>query len=1044
MKFGILACFGRSRIGRGIVSALVAALVFIMVGGRAEAGPATTVVSDVVYRADGAPAAGQILLSWPAFVTADGKPVAAGTMSLGIGAGGNVTVALAPNEGANPSGTYYKVTLKLNDGTTSTEYWTIPRKSPVKVAEVRSQLAPASVAVQFASRQYVDSTLALKADGASVLHKIGDEQVAGIKEFVASPLVPMPRVASAVANKSYVDAQVASVSTGEFVRKSGDTMTGALILAGDPTSTNHAVNRHYIDLQMAGLAGALTQKLGRENDTPITLAGMRFATQFPSIQAAINDAGATGSVVIPREYPGIDSFANPNKVPIIDLRGDASYRGVYNVKDFGAKPNDGADDWQAIQAAIDAASEGNGPYGSVYVPRGIFHVSKPLHITKGIRFFGAGRGQSEITGYSADQGAVLVVSPPTSLYPSLPTGESLVTGPGNSMYLNGGYDYLLNLRESGAVELNGRDALTVEFYYKPDESVSAGLYNIISSSGTVTTTTNVAFSIQHVTGDSITASLNVGGVLQSVTSPANAVTQGSVAHIAMTFDGSSLRLFINGELKGSTAASGTISQAAGEDFVIGPRVAGFMESTFLNPMAKGWIDSVRISNFARYSGNFASPTAKFTSDASTLFLLNFDSQFDQFTTASTWLGPEHLFLRRFGGGMGQVGNLHLSDLSFVGTGPEFIYVISSLIENVQVSSARRGLQFLNNCYLNRLTSVRVTAQSTAQFALGIGAASGVLTMTDLALTGGKYPLYIDTSSATIHGLWVEASNGTEIGAVLKGNANTSFVIDQPVFSNETNPVTVQYTLAEVNVGNLVMNGGVLETSNGAPHVGVFGGGSLVHVAGNYSLVGTPPQWVYHVVSSPTNPIQITGASQQHMSIPFASNMNAVQTTSVRTNQTCSGTDKVSGISSGGTLICSPDQGAGTGYTLTLSSTGSNELESGGTYYFGGDLVGGNNTSFDLAKIEIPKGGILNPFYVRQNLSVAASSAAMVAHRVCINSEANCVGGTSFSYNSTATAGTDISLNQAVAAGDTIAVRVDTPNWDTRPANVHWYAVAYIE
>jgi hypothetical protein len=73
-------------------------------------------------------------------------------------------LALTPNEGGNPAGTYYKVVLKLDDGTTSTESWVIPKKSPVKVSEVRSSIVPASVAVQMASRQYVDSTLTAKAE----------------------------------------------------------------------------------------------------------------------------------------------------------------------------------------------------------------------------------------------------------------------------------------------------------------------------------------------------------------------------------------------------------------------------------------------------------------------------------------------------------------------------------------------------------------------------------------------------------------------------------------------------------------------------------------------------------------------------------------------------------------------------------------------------------------------------------------------------------------------------------------------------------------
>src|SRR5262249_25982447 len=150
------------------------------------------IVNDVVYRADGSPAAGTLLISWPAFISGDGKPVAAGSMSLPVGAGGNVMLALTPNEGGNPSGTYYKVVLKLDDGTTSTEYWVIPKKSPAKVSDVRSSIVPASVAVQMASRQYVDSTVTAKADDTAVIHKVGDETVGGAKVFAMSPMVPAP------------------------------------------------------------------------------------------------------------------------------------------------------------------------------------------------------------------------------------------------------------------------------------------------------------------------------------------------------------------------------------------------------------------------------------------------------------------------------------------------------------------------------------------------------------------------------------------------------------------------------------------------------------------------------------------------------------------------------------------------------------------------------------------------------------------------------------------------------------------------------------
>jgi trimeric autotransporter adhesin len=55
------------------------ALLFGFAANSAHAQTVTlTTVNDIVYRADGNPASGTLLISWPAFVTADGHAVAAG------------------------------------------------------------------------------------------------------------------------------------------------------------------------------------------------------------------------------------------------------------------------------------------------------------------------------------------------------------------------------------------------------------------------------------------------------------------------------------------------------------------------------------------------------------------------------------------------------------------------------------------------------------------------------------------------------------------------------------------------------------------------------------------------------------------------------------------------------------------------------------------------------------------------------------------------------------------------------------------------------
>ncbi len=137
-----------------LISLLLAAVV-----ARAQA-PATTTIGDVVYRADGTPAGGTLLITWPAFESAGGKAVAAGSKSVTLGAGGVVNVALVPNEGANPAGTYYKVVYKLDDGSTSQELWSVPNVPTTTIAAIRSTLVPSGVAIQVASRQYVDSQIA--------------------------------------------------------------------------------------------------------------------------------------------------------------------------------------------------------------------------------------------------------------------------------------------------------------------------------------------------------------------------------------------------------------------------------------------------------------------------------------------------------------------------------------------------------------------------------------------------------------------------------------------------------------------------------------------------------------------------------------------------------------------------------------------------------------------------------------------------------------------------------------------------------------------
>jgi hypothetical protein len=69
---------------------------------------------------------------WPAFTTADGTPVAAGSTSVTLGNAGALQVALVSNVGASPSGTYYRGAFQLDD-VVRTEYWLVGTTSPTQV-----------------------------------------------------------------------------------------------------------------------------------------------------------------------------------------------------------------------------------------------------------------------------------------------------------------------------------------------------------------------------------------------------------------------------------------------------------------------------------------------------------------------------------------------------------------------------------------------------------------------------------------------------------------------------------------------------------------------------------------------------------------------------------------------------------------------------------------------------------------------------------------------------------------------------------------------
>jgi hypothetical protein len=189
-----------------------AALLVGVMGAKAD--PVKTLVQDTLYRADGSAGHGTIAIHWSGFSTGEGESVAAGEMTYTTDANGGIAIPLIPNTGSTPAGSYYKVVIKMDDGTTSEELWVVPAVTTTTVAAIRAKVVPQAVAAQFVSRDYVDSLLSAQSLNPPV-HLSGTETIQGTKTFVSSPEVPAPSDAGGAANKGYVD-QVAGHGNVNF------------------------------------------------------------------------------------------------------------------------------------------------------------------------------------------------------------------------------------------------------------------------------------------------------------------------------------------------------------------------------------------------------------------------------------------------------------------------------------------------------------------------------------------------------------------------------------------------------------------------------------------------------------------------------------------------------------------------------------------------------------------------------------------------------------------------------------------------------------
>jgi hypothetical protein len=318
-----------------LVAMLVALFAAVASPAPAQA-PTTTTVTGTVYLANGQPGTGTLVLSWPFFTTAAGQVVAADSLTVTIPSDGFVSVSLAPNQGATPAGEYYTAVFYMSDGSTSTQYWTVPAAASATLAAVQAQIMPAAQAVQTVS-------------------------------------------------KAYVDQAISEISSG--IASSGGTLTGPLFLNSDPTAPLQAADKHYVDTEVAAAGGGsgivnsgTTSQIAYYNANGATVAG----------SAATVSSGGAGA------FAGLDDAAGPNLPSYLESGSDEGTRLQNAINAFISSPGAGRAVSESVPARQTSVTWATNPFAALLNANGSVNIGNVYQLAVQIQPWQTVSTQAEI------------------------------------------------------------------------------------------------------------------------------------------------------------------------------------------------------------------------------------------------------------------------------------------------------------------------------------------------------------------------------------------------------------------------------------------------------------------------------------------------------------------------------------------------------------------------------------------------------------------------------------------------------------------------
>ena len=424
---------------------------------------------------------------------------------------------------------------------------------------------------------------------------------------------------------------------------------------------------------------------------------------------------------------------------------------------------------------------------------------------------------------------------------------------------------------------SGIPHFTVEFYVEPflNDAGGFGNYNFLTISPGAPQQTNVqalGFLINGNGGgctyNCIQASADVGGSLITINAQnANSsLTVNKIHHVALTYDGTTLRLFLDGVMTGSHAASGNWTIPPYESF----EWASQAPSTYLAMSATtnripAFYDSIRVSNVARYTANFTPPTAKFASDGSTIFLENFPTGTPTGTIEALVNNNTNAFIPiETSNGAADLSPVYIGNISLSDNGIWAAWMLNSTIENINFpsnSAGRTCVTLKDNDYQDVIRrvfcDVQVNGSKTSVGFLFLNQSNNNLY--DHLQCDGQYSC-IGQVSGSGHYIMPDYSDRGWVFVPLYF-VQAQAVLDSPELDIEDSaPHQFASVYSNGAYAPIVINGGQLTSgATGNAYLAISGGAPFI-VNGTLFSFGSPAE-LLDVIANPSTPVTMRDAVQ---------------------------------------------------------------------------------------------------------------------------------------------------------------------------------------